>query len=111
LQQADWREKIDLLQATCQHLLNDQHISTTPLFRMMEDDQINVYLVFKKDCSSVWKMTPEDTQLSPGWLEACGVFITNSSKSHAFNNNGAQNFYATYSVSTEQITTLFDSTN
>jgi hypothetical protein len=111
LQHADWREKIAQLQATCQQLLTDQHISTTPLFRMMEDDQIKVYLVFKKDCSSVWNMTPEDTQLSPGWLEACGVFITDSPKSEAFNNNGAQNYYATHSVSTAQITTFFESTN
>lgn len=111
LQQADWREKISRLQAACEQLLNDQHISTTPLFRMMGSDQIKVYLVFKKDCSSAWNMTPEDALLSPGWLEACGVFITHSSKSEAFNNNGAQNYYANHSVSPARIKTFFDGTN
>lgn len=108
LQNADWKEQIAQLQTACQQLLNEKHVSTTPLLRMMDDDQIMIYLMFKKDCSSVWNMTPEDTQLSPGWLEACGVFIANTSKAEAFNNKGAHDYYATHSVSTEQITRFFD---
>lgn len=48
-------------------------------------------------------MTQEDIQLTPGWLESCGIFITNSSKAEAFNNKGAQDYYATYGVTAENI--------
>ena len=108
LKRDDWREKTHQFQSACQRLLNEQHISTTPIFRMMEDDQIQMYLVFKKDCSSVWEMPHEDTQLSPGWVEACGIFIANTAKAEAFNNKGAHVYYAAHSVDAERITPFFE---
>ncbi|AWY39547.1 hypothetical protein DKY63_06365 [Pseudomonas putida] len=106
LQQFDWREKITQLQAQCKKLIDDYHISTTPFFRMLENKQLEAYLVFKKDGSPEWNMTPEDAQHTPGWLEAGGIFIANTPKAEVFNLKGAQEYYAAYSVPAERINEL-----
>ncbi|KPG94896.1 hypothetical protein AEQ67_22395 [Pseudomonas sp. RIT-PI-q] len=103
LQQPDWQESAKYLQYKCQELLDQHHISTTPVFRKMEDSKMDIYLIFKKNCSDIWNMTQEDIQLVPGWLESCGIFIANSPKAEAFNNKGAQDYYATYRVTAEHI--------
>ncbi|WP_030132178.1 hypothetical protein [Pseudomonas sp. QTF5] len=108
LQQSDWKDKTHQLQDLCQELLNTQHISTTPLFRKLENDLIESYLIFKKDCSSTWNITPEDIQNAPGWLEACGIFVANSPKAEVFSSKGAEKYYATFSVTTESIRYFFE---
>ncbi|MNV05028.1 hypothetical protein D3C71_953490 [compost metagenome] len=107
LRQPDWRAKIINLQQSSQQLLNHHHISTTPVFRMVEQSHIEVLLVFKKDGSPVWNMALEDSQHTPGWLEACGIFIANTPKAEVFNLKGAQQYYAIYSVTAECIDDLF----
>lgn len=109
LQKADWREPINHLQNRCQQLLNNQHTSTTPTFRKLGDDQLEIYLIFKKDCSSAWNMTPKDIQQTPGWLEACGIFIAGTAKSEIFNSKGAKEYYATYRVTAECIKDFINS--
>ncbi|EXF94084.1 hypothetical protein HK44_004610 [Pseudomonas fluorescens HK44] len=103
LQQADWQESTKKLQDQCQELLDRDHISTTPAFRRLEDGKIDIYLVLKKNGSDIWNMTQEDIQHAPGWLEACGIFIANSPKAESFTNKGAQVYYATYGVTTENM--------
>lgn len=46
--QPDWQESTKKLQDRCQELLERYHISTTPIFRQMEDGKIDIYLIFKK---------------------------------------------------------------
>jgi len=98
LHQPQWRDKITRLQVACQKISSSHHISTTPIFRMLDHGQIEAYLLLKKDCSSVWNMTSEEIQLTPGWLEACGIFITSTPKAEVFNQKGALEYYAAYSV-------------
>jgi hypothetical protein len=74
---------------------------------MLDDRQIEAYLLLKKDCSSVWNMTPEEIQLTPGWLEACGIFITDTPKAKAFNHKGVQEYYAPYSLPADLIGNWF----
>ncbi|CAI8786818.1 Decapping nuclease [Pseudomonas sp. IT-P253] len=105
-QQPDWKETTKYLQDQCQHLLSSQHISTTPVFRLLEDKKIDLYMIFKKDCSTEWNMTPHDIDSTPGWLESCGIFIANTPKSEVFNRKGAQEYYATYGVTAEHIDTI-----
>lgn len=102
LQQPDWQEITKKLQDHCQALLDNQHISTTPVFRKLEDGKIDLYMIFKKDCSPAWNMIVEDILSTPGWLEACGIFIADSPKAELFNYKGAQGYYAPYAVSAEQ---------
>lgn len=106
LQQLDWREKITLLQEQCKKLINSHHISTTPLFRKLSHDQIEIYLIFKKDGSNAWNLAPSDVKNAPGWLEASGIFIAGSEKAHAFNHLGADNYYAPYCVSGEKLKSI-----
>jgi len=107
LQKPDWKSNISHLQQSSQQLLKHHHISTTPVFRMVEQSHIEVLLVFKKDGSPVWNMALEDAHHAPGWLEACGIFIANTPKAEIFNLKGAQEYYAAYSVTAEQIGDLF----
>lgn len=107
LRQFDWREKISELQERCKELINVHHISTTPIFRMRENNQVEAYLIFKKDGSSEWNMTPEDAQHTPGWLEAGGIFIANTPKAEVFSLKGAREYYAAYNVSSDRIRELF----
>lgn len=107
LEQFDWRTKITHLQEYCKEINKSHHISATPIFRMLDNKQIETYLVFKKDGSSEWNMAPEDVQHTPGWLEACGIFIANTPKAEIFNLKGAREYYAAYSVPAERITELF----
>ncbi|WP_339482935.1 hypothetical protein [Pseudomonas sp. RL_5y_Pfl2_73] len=106
LDQNDWQKKINALQQDCQELLSDEQISTTPLFRMSEKRSVDIYLIFKKNCSTKWTMTTEETGHAPGWLESCGIFVTGSPKAAIFESKGAQNYYATYSVGVEKIDTI-----
>lgn len=106
LQQFDWREKITELQEQCKELIDVHHISTTPIFRMLENKQVEAYLVLKKDNSSEWNMAPEDAQHTPGWLEAGGIFIANTPKAEVFNLKGAKEYYAAYRVPAERISEL-----
>lgn len=106
LQKFDWREKITQLQEQCKELIDVHHISTTPIFRMLENKQVEAYLVFKKDGSSEWNMAPQDAQHTPGWLEAGGIFIANTPKAEVFNLKGAKEYYSAYSVPAERISEL-----
>ncbi|MGH8387131.1 MAG: hypothetical protein ACRESJ_16825 [Pseudomonas sp.] len=105
--ESNWHETITTLQESCKKLLNTHHISTTPIFRMSEHDQIEAFLVFKKDGSSEWNMTSKEVEHTPGWLEACGIFIANTSKAEAFKFKGTEEYYAAYSVTAERIGELF----
>jgi hypothetical protein len=103
LQQFDWRDTATQLQHRCQELLESQQLSTTPIFRKREDGQIESWLIFKKDCSDQWNMESKEILNAPGWLEASGVFIANSTKAETFSTVGADTYYASYCVPTEKI--------
>lgn len=106
LQNSGWREQTEQLQDQCKTLLESHHISTTPLFRKLDHDQIEVFLIFKKDCSNEWNLAPSDLKNAPGWLEASGIFIADSDKAHAFSTLGAENYYASYRVTGEEMDTI-----
>lgn len=90
---AGWQSQVKSLQDACQTLLENQHISTTPVFRSGEYNTVYIYLIFKPDGSN---MAPEVLQLAPGWLESCGIFIENTAKAGAFNEQGADTYYSAY---------------
>lgn len=106
LSEPDWIDASKKLQHLCQELLDSQHISTTPLFRKLEGERVDAFLIFKKDCSIQWNMTPESIQNTPGWLEASGIFIANSGKSEVFERLGARAYYESYRVTAESMDTI-----
>ncbi|EJD6402343.1 MULTISPECIES: hypothetical protein [Providencia] len=89
----DWQEQTLLIQDFCQKLSGEKHISTTSVFQHLGDRQVNMYLIFKNDES---RLTPEQLKQSPGWLESCGVFITDTPKATLFTHQGAEQYYAPY---------------
>lgn len=103
LNQPDWIDSTTKLQRLCQELLDSEHISTTPLFRKLEGGIVESFLIFKKDCSTQWDMTPESILNAPGWLEASGIFIANSGKSEVFESLGARAYYESYCVTAESL--------
>lgn len=108
LQNVDWRAETEQLQSQCATLLDNHHISTTPLFRKLNHDLIEIFLIFKKDCSDEWNLTPSDIKNAPGWLEASGTFIADSDKAQAFSTLGADNYYASYCVTGEKMDSILN---
>lgn len=103
--QPDWQVRTELMQTMCQELLANQHISTIPVFRNLGDGLTTMYLIFKQDASN---MAPEIMQQAPGWLESCGIFITNTPKAITFTALGAVQYYAPYGATDKEqlLTTL-----
>lgn len=97
VRQSNWSDTTGKLQRLCQ-LVDSLHISTTPLFRKSEGEKIEVFLIFKKESSAAWSMTPETLLFTPGWLEACGLFIANSPKAEKFLAMGAEAYYDSYRI-------------
>jgi len=97
--QHDWREQTERVQTMCQELLANQHISTTPVLRNLGNGLIKMYLVFKQDGSD---LAAEIMQQAPGWLESCGIFISNTPKAVTFTTLGTVQYYAPYGVTNKE---------
>lgn len=97
--QHDWRAQTELVQTVCQALLANQHISTTPVFRNLGDGLTKMYLIFKQDDSD---QAAEIMQHAPGWLESCGIFISNTPKANTFTTLGAVQYYAPYGITDKE---------
>ncbi|EEU4852916.1 hypothetical protein HBD74_004065 [Salmonella enterica] len=97
--QHDWREQTERVQTVCQELLANQHISTTPVLRNLGNGLIKMYLIFKQDGSD---LAAETMQRAPGWLESCGIFISNTPKAVTFTTLGAVQYYAPYGVTDKE---------
>lgn len=106
LQQACWPQAAAQLQAVCLNLLVQHNISTTPFMRVLDEQQIEIFLLFKKDCSAEWNMAPTDIRNAPGWLESSGVFIANTEKAQEFNALGSEGYYSTHRVTGDKLAAI-----
>lgn len=99
--QPNWQTQVEQIQTICQQLLENQHISTTPLLRYLGDAQTAMFLIFKQNCNH---MNPKDVlEQAPGWLESSGIFIANSSKAEILTRKGAELYYSEYAADRDQL--------
>jgi hypothetical protein len=94
-----WQLQVQAWQSVCRDLLENDQVSTTPLFRKREGQEVDLYLIFKQDGS---QMAVETLQQAPGWLESCGVFMAGTAKARLFSDQGASAYYEPYGAPDSQ---------
>ncbi|MGL5965670.1 MAG: hypothetical protein ACRCZ6_00505 [Kluyvera sp.] len=84
------------LQVKCNEFSLLSQVSVTPIFRKLNSSNIEMLLILKKDCSSKWRLDKTIIENMPGWLESCGVFISNSHQANKFNRVSMDEYYEDY---------------
>ncbi|MGJ0579584.1 hypothetical protein ACR71G_16275 [Xenorhabdus bovienii] len=101
--EVEYQKNMRELQRVCMNFSAVSQISITPIFRKVNHEMLDIYLILKKNFSASWKMDQSVIDNAPGWLESCGVFMSGSRQARVFEIIGPSDYYENHCPPNEYI--------